>query len=60
MPYIAIRQFKPKAGDWEDQPPIGAATTVYEREDAPEDTGLVDANGTKLYRVRDRVKMGFV
>jgi len=33
--------------------------TVYEREDTPEDTGLFDASGVKLYRVRERIKMGF-
>lgn len=56
--YVAI---KPKAySDWMDQPPIAAATTIYEQEDKPEETGLLDANGTPLYRVRDKIKMGFV
>lgn len=59
MKYVAIH--RPKASDdWESQPPIGAATTIYERDDAPEDTGLLDATGTRLYRVRDKVKVGYV
>jgi hypothetical protein len=59
MKYVALS--RPKASEyWEDQPPIAAATTVYEPSEEPIDTGLFDATGTKLYRVRDRVKMGFV
>jgi hypothetical protein len=59
MKYVAI-QNRPRAGDWEDQPPIGAATTVYETEVSPVKTGLLDASGIPLYRVSDRIKMGFV
>lgn len=58
--YIAIPQ-RPKASDdWEDRPPVAAATTVYEREEEPEKTGLLDVNGTPLYRVKDKIKMGFL
>ncbi len=58
--YIAIPQ-RPKAYEsWEDQPPIAAASTVYEQDDRPEETGLVDAHGVPLYRVRDKIKMGFL
>ena len=32
---------------------------VYEREDTPQPTGLFDASGVKLYRVRERLRMGF-
>lgn len=59
MKYIAIPQ-RPKSGDWEDQPPVVQATTVYEADDQPVDTGLVDMNGTRLYRVADKIKMGFL
>ena len=60
MKYVAIHRPARASGDWEDQPPIAAATTVYEREDEPEQTGLVDMHGTPLYRVKDKTKMGFV
>ena len=54
--YVAIR---PKA-HWADDAPLIPSLTVYEPEDKPEETGLLDANGVKLYRVRERIKMGFV
>lgn len=58
--YIAIKH-RPKSWDgWEDQPPIVQATTIYEADDKPEETGLVDANGTPLYRVKERAKLGYV
>ncbi len=56
--YVAIRKPPKTSGDWEDQPPIAAATTVYEAEEQPQDTGLVDMHGTRLYRVNDKLKMG--
>lgn len=60
MKYVAIPQ-RPKASeDWEDKPPVVQATTVYERESDAEPTGLYDANGAPLYRVHDRVKMGYL
>ena len=34
--------------------------TVHEEEAKPVDTGLLDANGTKLYRVQDKPPVGFV
>ncbi len=33
--------------------------TVYVEDDGPERTGLLDAQGRPLYRVRERVPMGF-
>lgn len=33
--------------------------TVFEREGGPEDSGLLDANGKRLYRVSDRQPLGF-
>jgi hypothetical protein len=58
MRYVAI---KPKAySDFMDQPPIASATTVYETDDKPEETGLFDMHGTPLYRIKDKLKMGFV
>ena len=59
MKYIAVSN--PKAyEDWESQKPIGAANTVYEREESPIDTGLVDHNGVRLFRVMPKAKMGYL
>lgn len=33
--------------------------SIYEDDTTPEKTGLLDVNGTPLYRVRDRVPFGF-
>ena len=33
--------------------------TVHEADPAPEPTGLLDAAGVPLYRVRETVRMGF-
>lgn len=33
--------------------------TVYEAAPEPQDTGVLDANGTRLYRVEDREPIGF-
>lgn len=33
--------------------------TVYEVDDEPVDTGLVDASGLPIYRVTDREPIGF-
>ena len=60
MRYVAIHKPVRASDSWEDQPPIAAATTVYESEEGPIDTGLIDVTGTKLYRVKDRVKMGYL
>ncbi len=60
MKYVAIHRPVRASDDWDNQPPIAAATTVYEAEDAPVETGLVDATGTKLYRVKDKVRVGYV
>lgn len=47
---------KPRSG-WDDQDePIRLSLTVYD--DEPEPTGLLDQDGTELYRVPDQI--GFV
>ena len=58
--YVAIK--RPRADWFEEERPVTVQTsmTVYESDDAPEDTGLLDVTGTKLYRVRDKIKVGFV
>ena len=40
---------------WQERP----SCVVLEQDSTPESTGLYDAEGRELYRVRDRVKMGF-
>ena len=57
MKYIAMN--RPKANDWYYDEPVVKADTVYEREDQPEATGLVDYSGTPIYRVNERAPMGF-
>lgn len=58
--YVAIPN-RPKASDdWENRSPIVNATTIYESEDEPERTGLLNADGTPLYRVKDKIKIGYL
>jgi hypothetical protein len=58
--YIA-RRTPPRA--WTDDSPWITSQrptlTVHQVDDAPTDTGLLDADGVPLYRVRERVAMGF-
>lgn len=54
MKYIAIRP-KSDSDDWQDKPPIAGATIVYEPENRVEKTGLLDADGTPLYRVKEKI-----
>lgn len=44
---------------WADDAPMIPALTVFEAEDRPEPTGLLDPQGAPIYRVRERIKMGF-
>lgn len=55
--YVALPH--PPRAHWSDDAPLLRDITVYDTEDVPEATGLLDASGTKLYRVRERIKMGF-
>ncbi len=69
MKYVAIRTRRRARGqveigeELEDEPlgaPLLPEISVYESEDdRPEKTGLLDASGTPLYRVRERMKIGF-
>jgi len=52
MRYVSIR---PRM-DWRDETPMLEARTVHERE--PIDTGLLDAEGNRIYRVMSPI--GFV
>ena len=40
---------------WQDRPTI----SVIQDDDEPAETGLLDANGTPLYRVKDSIPVGF-
>lgn len=52
--------FRPRA-DWEDQEPVLPELQVFEPEDEPVDTGLLDARGVKLYRQpAPKSRMGFL
>lgn len=37
-----------------------AATTIYEDDIAPEDTGILDADGNPIFRTYERNPVGFV
>ena len=55
--YVALGR-RPR-GYWEEIDPPAQPLTVFEVGNEPVETGLYDANGVPLYRVPDRVKMGF-
>lgn len=54
----APRARRPRS-HWSDDTPMTNTITVYEAESQPEDTGLLDANGTPLYRMVVRQSPGF-
>jgi len=58
--YIALPK-APKAA-WDDDPLVADVTTrtVILEDDGPVKTGLLDANGTPLYRMPNRIPIGFV
>jgi hypothetical protein len=51
-------QCRPRA-DWDDLEAVRLDIQVYEPERLPVDTGLLDANGVRLWRVDDRPPIGF-
>lgn len=59
MRYVTLHK-QPRSVDWEDMPPVtGMSVTVYELADEPVETGLLDVNGSRLYRVREPRIVGF-
>jgi hypothetical protein len=46
--------------DNSDERPGLTADTVFEADDSPQKTGLLDVNGTPIFRVKERATMGFV
>jgi len=59
MRYVSIARPPKASDDWQDQPPVVQATTVYES-DEPQATGVLDSNGTPIYRLPERSKMGYL
>ena len=60
MAYVTIRRpIRPRSDDWEPEPPL-IARDVIVVDDEPIKTGLLDQNGTPIYRTSDRIKLGFV
>lgn len=57
--YVAIRP-RSQWDIWDRPAPVQTTMTVYETDNEPEKTGLLDANGTPLYRVQDRQKVGYL
>ena len=58
--YVPIRAWQP-VGEWLADPDRSRLSVdVVIRDDAPRDTGLVDASGTRLYAVEERDPIGFV
>ena len=57
--YISLAKLPKPHGEWfEDESLKLPAMSVICEDDTPQDTGLLDANGDKIYRVHNR-KWGF-
>lgn len=54
MRYVAWKGGEDES--WQERPSI----TVFVEEEGARDTGLLDVNGVKLWRVPEKVPMGFV
>lgn len=59
MRYVTLRGV-PATSWWDTNAVDYLPRTVHEEDRKPIDTGLLDANGTKLYRVEDREPIGFI
>lgn len=57
--YVAIPVKPIPRADAEDWPEPHCSIVVLETDPAPVPTGLLDAAGVPLYRVADRIPMGF-
>lgn len=58
--YVAMARAPKGEREWWDDPaPAPTTQTVYCEDDEPVNTGLYDANGTPIYRVKDRLPIGF-
>jgi hypothetical protein len=59
--YIAIQDVvaRPSTGDPDDWAEPHRTMVIHEEDAAPVRTGLLDAHGVALYRVADRVPVGY-
>ena len=55
--YVTVPRSYTDDGEYEDAPLL-PALTVFEEDDLV-DTGILDASGNRLYRRRERVRMGY-
>lgn len=55
--YVAV---SPIAEGWWDKGPLLPTVNVFESDVPPKDTGLLNSNGTKLYRIQERDQVGFI
>lgn len=58
--YVAIR---PRSARWSDiveDDVMDDVCTVYEEDDYPTETGLVDATGTPIYRLSEKRPIGYL
>jgi hypothetical protein len=60
MRYVPMPRVKSQWDIWEKPATVTTSMTVYETEDKPEDTGILDATGTPLYRVNDKRRIGYL
>jgi hypothetical protein len=60
LKYVPIARARSQWDIWEKPATVTTSMTVYETDDKPEDTGLLDANGTPLYRVNEKRKIGYL
>jgi hypothetical protein len=60
MRYVPLARRPATWESWEDEIAEPRVTiSVIDESDAPQPTGLVDANGTPLYRIATRERIGF-
>lgn len=58
--YVAISPRRRARACWDDDAPQMIAQVVHETLDDPVNTGLVDADGTPLYRISEKRPIGFM
>lgn len=61
--YVAMaprRVSRPRADFDDDEFAMGASITVHEEEVYPEETGLIDPTGNQIYRITEKLQMGFI
>ena len=59
MPALPQYIVRPRA-DWSDDAPTITGQIIVQEDDSPIDTGLLDAQGAKIFRVRDKLPIGYI